>query len=508
MHNLITLANIITKQKVKDLNLFDRNVSAGNKQYLLYIGIIKKQIRTDKDAINQLYGKKVSKNNLEMLKSRLKQKLLNALFFIDLNKPSYSDYSKSKINVYKQWSIINILLNRSARPVAIEICESAYRQSHKYGFTDLEILLCRVLMHHYGHININIKKYQKYTSIIFEKIKILEKELITEKYYNDISQEYIRSKSPNNTRLKTKLEKYCKELSAYEKKHKTYTLCYYYYRLLLAKYLLDENYEQAKDTCIKGLEFFSRKNLKTPVAEFLFRHDLHSCHFQLKEYDKAVTLIKENISLATPYSYNWLREWGYYFGWAVVTKNFDEMLKATYMATSNRKLKDYPLLFETWSIKESYVQILVQLDLVDSKYLENYKLKKFRLTKFLNDVPEYSKDKRGLNVSILIAHFIHLLIKKEYDLILNKIDNLRQYSYRYLRNDSTLRSNCFIKMISKVSDSNYHPQALKRHTKKLQLKLENTTYSYADNPAEIEVIPYETLWDIVLEILAKNQKQN
>lgn len=506
MQNLIALTDIITKQKIKDLKLFDENVSRENKQYLLYEGIIQRKIKTNGDAIKEIYNGTEKKQSLDILKARLKQKLLNALFFIDINKPSFTDYSKSKISVYKQWSIVNILLNRNARPVAIEICESAYRHSQKYGFTDLEILLCRVLMHHYGHIDINIKKYKNYVSSLFEKVEILKKELITEKYYNEIALEYNRWKSPNNSHLKIKLGKYCDELSIYEKQHKTYTLCYYYYRLLLAKFILDKNYEKAKETSLKGLDFFSRKNLKTPAAEFLFRQDLHACHFQLKEYDQAIALIRKNISLATPYKYNWYREWGYYFGWAVVTKNYEEMLKATHITTSNKKIRSYPLIFETWNIKEAYVQILVKLGSINTRTLNNYKLKKFRLNKFLNEVPKYTQDKRGLNVSILIAHFIHLLLQKKYDSLLNKIDNLRQYSYRYLRNDFTLRSNCFIKMISKIPDTNYHPEALKRHTKKYYDKLTLTKYTYTDNPTEIEVIPYENLWEIILEILHKNQK--
>lgn len=503
MQDIIALCKILSRQKIKDLQIFKEN----NKQLQLYQGVIAGTIKTEKDAVKNLYQGKVSKNNLQMLKYRLKHKLLNALFQIDLNQPRYSNYNRSRINVYKNWSFVNILLENNARPVAIEICEEAFRKATKFGFTDLQILLGRLLMKHYGFLDIDRKKHKYYESIIFEKLEVLKQELITEKYYSDISQEYVVKKSSDNDKLKLKLEKYTKELSEYEKQNKTYIICLYYYKILIAKHLLDKNYNKAKVIGIKGLEYFSKEDIRTPVAEFLFRQTIHICHIQLAEYDEAILKIKQNLEIATPYKFNWYKEWGYYFGWAVITKNYDEMVKATYTATHNKKLVQYPMLLETWRIKEAYVQMLIKLDMVSEKALELYPLRGFRINKFLNDVPKYSKDKRGLNVSILIAHFMHLLIAKKYDLLINKIENLRLYSYRYLRNDSTLRSNCFIKMISKIPDTNYHPQALTRHTKKLYTKLVGSKYSYTDNPTEIEVIPYENLWEIVLEILAKNQKK-
>lgn len=507
MQQLISLCNIISKQKIKDLYVFDDNMARNSKQFKLYQGLVSGDIKSDSDVIEILYQGEMNEKNLRMLKYRLRQKLLNALLHIDLNKPIYSDYSKSRIAVFKDWSFTNILLYSNVRPVAIDICQEALHKALRYGFTDLVILLSRILLHHYAYLDINKRKHKYYESLIFEKLEVLNQELITEKYYCEISQDYVRDKSPDKKNLKQKIKKYCEELSAYETKNKTYTLCFFYYRLLLTKHLLHEEYLEAKSVGFKGLKFFTQNNLKTLVAEFLFRQAIHVCHIHLHEYDEAIILIKENLQIVTPYKLNWYKELGYYFGWAVITKNYNEMVVATSRATNNKHIKNYPRFFETWSIKEAYVNLFISLDKIDSDVLEKNKLKRFRIKKFINDVPKYSQDKRGLNVSILIAHFMHLLIDKKYDLILNKIENLNRYSYRYLRNDSTLRSNCFIKMLSKIPDANYHPVALSRKTKKIHGKLLSSKYTYTDNPVDIEIIPYETLWELVLEILAKNEKR-
>ena len=503
MQDIITLSKILSKQKIKDLELF----TADSKQLELYKGIVSGNIISVENAYEILYNGKARKKSLQMLQYRLRNKLLNALFHIDLNQPRFSDFSRTKINVHKNWSFVNILLEHNARPIAIQICEEAFRKASKFGLTDLQILLGRLLMRHFGYLSINKKKHKYYEKVVFEKLEVLKQELITEKYYADISQDYVVKKSSSNKKMKEKLDRYCLELSEYEHQNKTYIICLYYYKILIGKHLLEEDFLKAKEVGIKGLTYFTNKEIRTPIAEFLFRQTLHICHMQLKEYDQALEHIKINLDLVTPYKFNWYKEWGYYFGWAVVTKNYTEMLRATFITTSHKSVKEYPRLYETWTIKEAYVQILIRLDLIERQILNKYKLGKFRINRFINEVPKYSQDKRGLNISILIAHFIHLLLNKKYDLILNKIDNLKQYSFRYLRNDITLRSNCFIKIISKIPESNYHPEALKRNTKSIYKKLQMTKYSYTDNPSEIEVIPYETLWELILQILAKSKNK-
>ena len=58
------------------------------------------------------------------------------------------------------------------------------------------------------------------------------------------------------------------------------------------------------------------------------------------------------------------------------------------------------------------------------------KKKPFRINKFLNEVPIYSKDKRGSNISILIIHVFYLFINKKYDLILNRLESIKAYSHQ------------------------------------------------------------------------------
>ena len=71
-----------------------------------------------------------------------------------------------------------------------------------------------------------------------------------------------------------------------------------------------------------------------------------------------------------------------------------------------------PAARELWLSLEGYVQYLIQIKKIEVPEEER---KKFRLRKFLNEVPLFSKDKRNSNIPILILHMLMLLHQKEYE---------------------------------------------------------------------------------------------
>ena len=48
--------------------------------------------------------------------------------------------------------------------------------------------------------------------------------------------------------------------------------------------------------------------------------------------------------------------------------------------------------------------------------------KKFRVSRYANDVPIFSKDKQGLNVPILISQIALLLQEKKYNIVIDRME--------------------------------------------------------------------------------------
>ena len=77
------------------------------------------------------------------------------------------------------------------------------------------------------------------------------------------------------------------------------------------------------------------------------------------------------------------------------------------------------------------------------------------------------------------------------------IDSLNQYAYRYLRKDDSFRSNCMIKMVIQMAKADFNPIRTERYTSELKSELERVSLAGSGENIEIEIIPFEVLWDIM-----------
>ena len=66
---------------------------------------------------------------------------------------------------------------------------------------------------------------------------------------------------------------------------------------------------------------------------------------------------------------------------------------------SNEAAAAFPQLAEQWAIYQAYLEFLLPSGPDNG----------FRLARFLNNVPSFSKDKRGMNINILILQVLFLL---------------------------------------------------------------------------------------------------
>ena len=129
------------------------------------------------------------------------------------------------------------------------------------------------------------------------------------------------------------------------------------------------------------------------------------------------------------------------------------------------------------------------------------KTRKFSVNKFLNDTPIFSKDKRGLNIPILIAQILFLIHQKKYDKVIDRIDAIERYCTRYLRKDDTFRSNCFIKMLLQIPVSGFHKNGLERRASRYYKELLSNPIEVSNQSHDVEIIPYEDLWELALNSL-------
>ena len=169
----------------------------------------------------------------------------------------------------------------------------------------------------------------------------------------------------------------------------------------------------------------------------------------------------------------------------------------TYLECKKEKVFDKAAfnIAESFKVAEAYLYYLISIHKLKGDK------KAFRINKFLNEVPTFSKDKRVTNVPILIIQILYLIQRKQYNKVFDRLDALTRYTSRYLRRNEAFRSNCFIRMLVKVGEQSFHRVAVERHTKELRKKLSKVPITISGQTHEVEIIPYEDLWEMVVDSL-------
>ena len=500
IEELKSIIDVISKNKIKQLEVI--NNSRGNSNlHKLYEGISQSTIQTDEQIAQIFFSSTIhSKYYSSRLKTKLKERLINTLFLIDTNEPSFNDYNKAYYNCYKLIAAYKILINRAARKAAIPLAEQALKVAVEFELIDIVFIAAHELRIHYATFEGEKSKFEEYDAIAERYQLLLIAEAKAERHYSDIRMYFAKSKAANLDVI-SKVDKYVEELRQVVKQQTSYKLNYFYYLLLTMRYEIAFDYENFLKASKEALEYFESRDQIVPLATmFSFSLRIMVGYIRLKEYKSADLIASKCLSFTKEGSGNWFLALDYQMILAFHVPNFQEAYKTYQRAINHIEFKrQYKFISEHWRVHEAYVFYLLSMKKIEPD--NNNPLKTFRINKFLNEVPLYSKDKRGTNISIIILQILFLLQQQKYGDIIDRMESLKAYTQRYLRQDDTFRSNCFIQMLLTLPDCSFHKKAVLRKSEKYWKKLQEVPLDVANQSAEIELVPYEMLWEFVLESL-------
>ena len=489
---------------MKHIEVLGNGENLDSKYNQLYSAILNNEVHDELQAYKLIYQdeKGASIETFKRLKNRLKQRLLNTLFFIDTNQPQFTDIQKAHYTCNRNWLAVKTLLNFGARRTGISIAERTLRYALHYEFTELALYLAKDLRFHYSVVEHNDKKYYHLNQTIEDQLRFLNAEIQAEEHYTQLMRNYSAAQGP----AKESLIESAKESSQYLIEQfsdvKTFRFVRISYLVHVTYQQMTFQFEEAINSCYKAISIFDEKPYHSQAARFTFQLRLLSCFIQLKKIDEGKQIVASCIDTLNEGSVNWFITHFYSFLLGSHSKNYQECYYILNTAMSHSKFKTlYTNHKQLWHVNQAYVEFLIQIGKINSKEAEDADSVKFRLYKFLNDVPLYSKDKRGVNVSILVVHVLLLLSQRKFTKIIDRVDALNQYCHRYLKKDNTFRSNCFIKMLLQMARADFNRVRTERYADKYRKKLEAVPLNVASQGIEVEVIPYEDLWEIVLSLL-------
>jgi len=376
----------------------------------------------------------------------------------------------------------------------------AAKYFYNYELTDF-ILRAATFLQSYAIIMLkDEKKFEHFNKMVRYYSKVRDTELLAAEYYYRIVLPYSTNKS-----TKESTTEQSKNYHALLKPHlDEFTSPYLHllgYYIESTIYFSNNDYPKAIDMCERAIHFFESKpyTYNTPIKSFM--HDLLLCYIQTKEYEKGKNIAARNLKLIKSGSYNWYINQELVLMLSFHSKKYQGGLTIVREAIKHRKFKNLSAgMKEKWIIYEAYVHFLTFIGKIEVDESLT-KVGKFRQGKFLNSTPLFSKDKRGMNIPVLIVQILFMIVKKDYDQAIDRIEAIEKYCSRYLRKDENFRSNCFIKALLQVSISDFHRIGVERRAKKYIDQLNSIPLEVSNQPHEVEIIPYEDLWQIIMDSL-------
>jgi hypothetical protein len=500
VEKLYNLASILKdQQQIVELIIKNRN-----DVYLNRLGelVFQQENLNDKAVMSIIYyqGKNTS---FSKLKAELKEIFYQAILIFNdkIGKADFRSEQELGFDNILKTLVGRILMGKLNEDTGTQILEKTINQAIKYSITENVLMQSRYLKIVFGSTRPNNYKFIKYRDLQKEAIKTLFWEMISEDYYLELQNYTIRSTANPAENLKIKARKYFEELNQVSN-IKSPLFIYNKYRVQSVLNEYESDYIGLLQTCDEALNYFESIKFKTTIIFENINVRKTFALIQIGKYDEAIDFGREKISEIISGTKVWVRISYYTFKAFIYRSKYREGIKILLMIIENTNLKKLgQIYFEFIQVLLGYIHLLINAGYID---LESYgigQLPDFKIGKFLNNIPVYSKDKRGINVSILLMHIAFLLQRKDYDAIIDRTDSLNQYAYRYLRRDDSFRSNCMIKMVIQMTKADFNPVRTERYTADLLKQLKAVKLAGSGENIEIEVIPFEVLWEIMLKSL-------
>lgn len=504
MKNLIEISKIVTKKRISKIEIFDKTLlnRKDSKFNEFYEGLVNDRFTTDEEAAAALYETSTLDDKYRQLKSRFTKRLLNTLFFLDSNDPAFSDYHRASYSCNKNWAQMRILLSSGARNAAMKIAFKTLGVAVTYRFSDMIVNCSRVLMSN-ASLTGNEREYEEFAELTKKAMKDLECEIKAEELYQRLSINFA-SAAYSDAELGKVATDSLEEVKALCKKTDSYQVHYMKFQIWIIASQIKNDFKETIRVCDLAEQYMKDNpnyNQKVKLANLALIRI--SSYLQLRDYENGRKNAEKCLELVQEGSNNWFIFLEYYFLLAMHTENYINAA-AIFIKVINHQRFQFTTeeRKEKWRIFEAYINYIFETENLDRDLLAiDATKRKFRLHKFLNEVPNFTKDKKGYNVSILVIQILYMLEKGEYPGIISRSEALNVYCSRYLRKDDAYRSSCFLKMLLTMVKEDFAYDRTKQMAQKYLRKMMAGDPNGNSNVNEWEIIPYEILWEKVLNRL-------
>ena len=499
MKNLIEISKIVTKKKVRKIEIFDdHSLKHKNSKFNeFYEALMANKFKNDRDAASFLYACSPTDDKYRQLKSRFRKRLLNTLFFLDVNLPSTSNYDRAYYSCNKDWTLVKILLSNNAKQTSANLAKQILTTALKFKFADVIVNCARILRRYSAEIG-DEKNYEIYDQHSKQYQNVLDAEIRSEELYHRVIMNYYKPPTKNKD-LAERIDTYCDALVGLSEMYDSPIVIYNMYLVWAFRYEMMHDYAAMLEVCSKAENYIENNPTyyqDDKLATFHLKK--MSAYLHLSDWKNGKTNAEKCLQSFPSGSEIWFTFMEYYLLLAIHTDNYINAMAIYADATGHSKFKKLTGgEKEKWNIYDVYLNYIIESKGQENPILQTQRRKNFRLSRFLNNPILYPKDQRIFTVLLVIAQVLFLLEKKSFNAATERVDRLKNYANRQLKREEYFRAIQFIRLLQQLSKAEYKVEELS-NVEKYYNRLIETPFSYRGLLSELEVIPYAKLWNMIL----------
>ncbi|MBL7782051.1 MAG: hypothetical protein JNM22_12590 [Saprospiraceae bacterium] len=493
------LVQTITRNKIKSIEVLGNPGEEKSRAELMYDGISSGKFKSEDDVAKFFFKSDAKDPNYRKLKNKLIRQLINTAFFVDVNQPAFNERAKAYFTAYRDFAAGVVFMTRNAVKSATYLLQLVLEQAVKYEFTELAADVSRMLRRNYARDGGDFEKNQYYTNIYRKYEEKRRYETLALDYQETLVSYYLTKRSPNQE-IHRLASEYFDEIYPLVEKVDTSNFYSLTYNIAIIKYSSVNDIEKALKYANEALQVLEpRKNTnRSTLVNFTMQKIAFYNQLRKKNVDEVSQLVNYCFSLVEEGDFNWFRANELYFYHCMYCKQYDEALKIYEKVT---KLQSFNLLdgshHDNWLLLGGYLHLLAKLGALDQSKVDSV-IGVFRFGKFFNEIEVLDKDKEGMNIPLVFLPILFHLAQGTFDEQKEtSVEALEKYRQRWLANDMNRRSDSFLKMLIAYAKKDYASATAEKKIKKELEILKNETPEVAGQNFAVEVVPYETLWELL-----------
>ena len=429
----------------------------------------------------------------KMLKHRLKKKLYNSLLFVDYNKLGSKKYYQREHECMTLLHQASILKREYELDLVISLANKVIAIAEEFDLTNHLVSALELKTSCYSE-NGNIKMFDSSLKALEQQVQIRNNEHRAVSMFQKVKV-YLKKSITTRKNLLSEVPGIVSELESLWWNTKSFNTFDAYYKTAILYYELEGEFNKIVEMTTSTLKWVE----EGVVNKLLFDANYNKfilvyAHLRSKRYIDGLKYAESYSNDIKYSSVNWFSFMENYFLLSLHSRQYElsDILLQKVFSNPSYKVISNPAK-ERWSLYQAYYKIVSSLSETQTALFKNpYSL----------SLPEYSKDKLGFNVAIIILQFIYFLQKADSEALLYRIESLKKYILTHLKDTFSLRSKTFLKLLILTVTEDFDAEVCRKKGQKMYQKLMETP-TPGDAYAEIEIVPYEHLWEHILSILDK-----